>query len=77
MDGPLMGEFQLVRHRGDDFCYSEGSMASGGELYCSVWQGQVLGFEPDQLALFVVHFGRGFVVRECVEGAGGEDPMLS
>jgi hypothetical protein len=72
-----MGEFQFVCHRGNGFCYFEGSMASRCELYCSVRQGQVLGFEPDQLALFVVRFCRGFVVRECVEGAGGEDPMLS
>jgi hypothetical protein len=52
-------------------------MASGCELYCSVQQGQVFGFEPDQLALFVVCFCQGFVVCECVEGAGGEDLVLS
>jgi hypothetical protein len=52
-------------------------MASGCELYCSVQQGQVLGFEPDQLALFVVGFCRGFIVREHVEGVGGKDLVLS
>jgi hypothetical protein len=72
-----MGEFQFVSHWGNGFCYLEGSMVSGSELYCSIWQGQVLGFEPDQLALFVVRFCWGFVVRECVEGAGGEDSVLS
>jgi hypothetical protein len=51
-------------------------MASGCELYCSIWQGQVFGFKPDLLALFVVCFCRGFVVCECVEGTGGEDSVL-
>jgi hypothetical protein len=72
-----MGEFQFVCHRGDDFCYLEGSVSSGCELYCSIWQGQVLGFEPDLLALFVVCFCWGFIVCECIEGTGGKDSVLS
>jgi hypothetical protein len=28
------------------------------------------------IVTFVVRFRRGFVVRECVEGAGGEDSVL-
>jgi hypothetical protein len=72
-----MGEFQFVCHRGDGFCYFEGSVASGCELYCSIWQGQVLGFEPDLLALFIECSCWGFIVCEGVEGTGGEDSVLS
>jgi hypothetical protein len=51
-------------------------MLPGCKLYCSIWQGQVLGFEPDLLALFVVCFCQGFIVCECVEGASGKDSVL-
>jgi hypothetical protein len=37
VDVPLVGEFQFVHHRGNDFCDSEWSVSSGCELYCSVW----------------------------------------
>jgi hypothetical protein len=76
VNGPLMGEFQFVCHRGNDFRYSEGSMVSGCKLYCSIWQGQVLGFEPDLLSLFVVHFCQGFIVCKGVECRGGKDSVL-
>jgi hypothetical protein len=50
MDAPLDWEFESDRHRGDDFCDFEWSMALGCQLSRAIGQREILPFEPYELS---------------------------
>ena len=66
VDHPGAWEHQSIRHRGDDFCNLEGSIASGLKLWICAGDLQVCGIQP--------HFGSQPINGGCC--GSGTGPLI-